>query len=184
MLGLIATKKEVGLYVVAYSIYSALLVGEGLLARKLFPKLTKAFHDNNEVKKVLIMSIIYKSLYFITAIIITYYLLNNIIFTYLYTAEEFNKSSIILDFMLIGLISHIFANNTNYLLMLENKYLYMSRFSVGLLLNIILGCSFYYLYNLEGYTIAIQSVKLIMITYSIYVSFYYLQRKILGFKHD
>lgn len=51
LLGLLATHKEVGLYSIAFTIYSAILMGEGLLARKLFPKLTKVFHNDVEAKK-------------------------------------------------------------------------------------------------------------------------------------
>jgi O-antigen/teichoic acid export membrane protein len=178
LLGLISTKKEVGIYAVSLALYNGLLMGEGLLARKLFPQLTKVFKDDKKVKKVLLLSIIYKGIYFVTIMLVTYYFLNNIIFTYLYNPEEYIKSSIILDIMLIGLFSHIFANNTNYLLMLKDKYLYIKRFSIGLFLNIILGMIFYNIYSLEGYTFAIQIVKIVMVSYSVYVSYKYLNKSI------
>lgn len=178
LLGLLATHKDVGLYTVAFTIYSAILMGEGLLARKLFPKLTKAFHNDIEAKKILNLSILYKSAYFLTAILITYFILNKLIFTYLYNPDEYARSGNVLNFMLVGLVSHIFANNTNYLLMLKDKYLYIKRFSIGLVLNIFLGYIFFYFYDLEGYTLAIQMVKIIMVMYSVYISYNYLNKRL------
>ncbi len=178
LLGFIANKNEVGIYAVSLAIYNGLLMGEGLLARKLFPQLTKVFKDDKKVKEILMISILYKSIYFITVILFTYFFLNNIIFTYLYNPEEYMRSSIVLDFMLIGLFSHIFANNTNYLLMLKDNYLYIKRFTIGFVLNIILGIIFYEIYNLEGYTVAIQIVKIVMVSYSVYISYQYLNNKI------
>jgi O-antigen/teichoic acid export membrane protein len=178
LLGLIASKKELGLYAVAFTVYEAILIGEGLLARKLFPKLTKVYKDNLRVKNVLTLSIFYKTLYFLPAIAATFFIFNNIIFTYIYNPLEYSQSSVILDLMLIGIFSHIFANNTNYLLMMDDKTLYLKRFAVGLVLNLLLGYTFYQLYSLEGYTVAIQFVKVMMVMYSVFISYQFLNKEL------
>jgi|SaaInl8_200m_RNA_FD_contig_123_20420_length_6847_multi_10_in_1_out_2_8 O-antigen/teichoic acid export membrane protein len=178
LLGIFGTKKQVGLYAVALAIYNGIVMGEALMARKLFPKLTKAFNNFKETKRVITISILYKTVYFLSAIIITLLLLNDIVFTYLYVNNEYSQSSIILNIMLIGLFSHIFANNTNYLLMLKDKFLYIKRFLIGLVLNIILGYYFYQKFDLEGFTLAIQIVKIVMVSYSVYLSYSYINKKI------
>lgn len=175
-LGYIATKKELGVYSAATVIFSAMITGESLISRRLVPKLTKAYSDVVYIRKILIDSILIKMLYYVPAVAVAL-AVSGYAFPFIYRSGEYAKSEIIFLIMLIGVVSQVFSNHTIFLLMNSRK-LYFIRFLFGALMNCFLGYLFYIKFSIEGYAASIQLVKLLMVAFSVFLTYYMLNRMI------
>lgn len=170
LLGFLTSGSLLGVYAAACSVSGAILMITGLMDRQLFPKQSQAFGNYEKTKNALVQSALIKSLYIIPVMILTYTFGSKIIFTMIFDKSEYFQSMYILNIMTIGYIANIFTNNTNLMLMKKDQGSYIKRFSLGIVLNIVLGYVFYLKFSIYGFAIAIVLVKLLTILYSITVS--------------